>query len=159
MAAASSGHRGTDNLLTRPRPTADSAAMDVTHTIDAYADAWNELDASQRSDQLAEVIAQTGTSTDPRFQVSGRGRLVEHISGYQEPFPDARMERRSRVDACGAVARFAWAIVVDDAPVREGVDFVPLDDHGKIVPVTGFFRSALSRSARTTDRDGCFVAS
>jgi hypothetical protein len=114
--------------------------MDVTETIEAYVDAWAERDPVRRADLLEAAFSDSGTYTDPRAMVSGRPALEQHIAGFLEQrFPTATMELRSRVDGYGKVARFGWAIVDQGATVIEGVDFVVLDDDGKIASVTGFF--------------------
>lgn len=114
--------------------------MDVTDTVDAYVAAWNEPDRERRTEVLEPAFGPGGTYRDPRFSVDGLDALVEHIGGYQQRFAGSRMERRSGVDAYGDVLRFAWAIVGPDGEVAlEGVDFIALDDGGRIRSVTGFF--------------------
>lgn len=114
--------------------------MDITETIESYVSAWAERDPARRTALLAECFSESGTYTDPRAAVSGRAALDQHIGGFlDERFPGATMELRSGVDSYGTVARFAWAVVRDDADLIEGVDFVTIADDGTIASVTGFF--------------------
>lgn len=114
--------------------------MDITETIASYVSAWAERDPTRRTALLAECFSDSGSYTDPRAEVNGRAELDQHIGGFlEERFPGATMELRSRVDSYGTVARFAWAVVREDADLIEGVDFVTLADDGRIASVTGFF--------------------
>ena len=114
--------------------------MDITSVVDAYVAAWNERSPGQRAELLAKAFIEHGTYVDPTAQVSGRDALVEHIGGFQEQFPAGRLERRSRIDGYRDVLRFAWALVPDeDTAAVEGVDFVTVDELGRLSSVTGFF--------------------
>jgi hypothetical protein len=114
--------------------------MDTTSVVDVYVAAWNERSSARRAGLLAASFNEDGTYMDPLAQVSGRDALVEHIGGFQQRFPDATMERRSRVDGYRDVLRFAWAVVeAENNTAIEGIDFVTVDDLGRLSSVTGFF--------------------
>jgi len=113
--------------------------MDHEDTVERYVAAWNERDAGRRTALLEAVFSEAGSYTDPTASVSGRDAVIAHIGGFFERFPTGSMERRSRVDGYGDVVRFAWALVDQGRDVIVGVDFVVLEDDGRIRSVTGFF--------------------
>lgn len=72
--------------------------------------------------------------------VEGKAALVNHISGFHQQFPGARIELTSAIDAHHNRLRFTWRMVLADQSVfLEGVDFSEIGSDGKLRYVVGFF--------------------
>ena len=79
--------------------------------VEQYAQAWSDPDPAVRREHLAAVWADGATYTDPTAHVEGRDGLAAHLDVFHERMPGARIERTTRVDAYGEVARFGWRLV------------------------------------------------
>jgi hypothetical protein len=114
--------------------------IDVTTLITDYADAWCEPNPAARKALLDRCWAEDGTYTDPTADIAGRQQLVEHIGGFFERFPGARIARTSAVDAHHGMLRFTWRMVLSDGQVfTEGIDFGRLSPDGRLAGIVGFF--------------------
>jgi uncharacterized protein (TIGR02246 family) len=112
----------------------------VEALVDTYAQAWSDPDPGVRREHLATVWADGASYTDPTVHVVGRDALAAHIDGVLAQLPGAQIERTSRVDGYGDVARFAWRLVqADGTALPEGLDFVELTEDGRIARIVGFF--------------------
>lgn len=108
--------------------------------VEAYGNSWNEPDESARRSLLEKAWADDGVYCDPTARAEGRDALLAHIAGFQQQWPGARIETRSRVDEHGDNFRFAWAMVDGDGNVvMEGVDFGRTAPDGRLASITGFF--------------------
>jgi hypothetical protein len=114
--------------------------MDLSELITLYTRAWCEPGRALRQQLLERVWSEDGTYTDPTAHVAGRAALVDHIGGFFQQFPGARIELASGIDAHHAKVRFAWRMVLADGSVYvEGVDFAELSPDGKLHRIVGFF--------------------
>jgi hypothetical protein len=114
--------------------------MDATETVTTYGDAWNEPDADKRRALLEAAWADDGTYRDPTASVDGRDGLLEHIAGFRDALPGARIEMTSGVDEHHGWARFAWAMVgADGATAIEGFDACEFAPDGRLQRIVGFF--------------------
>lgn len=114
--------------------------MEMPELIALYTAAWCEPDRAQRQRLLERVWAEGGTYTDPTAHVVGREALVDHIAGFFEQFPGARIERTSGIDAHHEMLRFTWRMLLADEKVYvEGIDFGELSTDGKLHRIVGFF--------------------
>lgn len=109
--------------------------------IDRYCSAWSETDAGKRFAILDEVWADGATYTDPKVHVTGARDLSDSIGLVQQHHPGVRYGRISTVDTHHRrLARFAWRKTgADGQTVQQGVDFVEIDDSGRILRIVGFF--------------------
>lgn len=114
------------------------AAMD--ETIKMYCAAWSEPDTQRRLELLEKVWATNGTYTDPTSHVEGRKALADHIGGFMQRTPGAKIIATSHVDLHHSMFRFTWKFLgADGKTMSEGVDFGTLDAGGKIQTIVGFF--------------------
>jgi hypothetical protein len=89
---------------------------------------------------LEKVWAKAGTYKDPTAEVAGREALVQHIDGFHQAMPGARIELTSGVSEHHGHIYFAWRLVTGDgATAVDGVDFGRLSGDGKIAEIVGFF--------------------
>lgn len=117
-------------------------AEQARRCIDAYLDAWNEPQADQRRQILAQVMTDDAAYADPAKQVDSRTGVVEYIGEVLSKYPGGRIVRTSEVDAYHLVCRFNWQLVkADGTKLPESVDFVEFATDGRIRRVTGFFGS------------------
>ena len=114
--------------------------MEPSELIALYAGAWSEPDRALRHRLLERVWAEDATYTDPTAHDSGRSGLVDHIGGFFEQFPGARVELTSGIDAHHDKLRFTWRMVLGDGKVFvEGTDFGEMSPDGKLHRIVGFF--------------------
>lgn len=114
--------------------------MDATETVTAYGDSWNEPDESKRRALLEQAWADDGAYCDPTVDVQGRDALLDHIGGFRELFPGARIEKTSCVEVHHGWARFAWSMVdAEGATSIEGFDVCEFAPDGRLQRIVGFF--------------------
>ena len=112
----------------------------VDDTIKMYCAAWSEPDAQRRLELLDKVWATSGSYTDPTAHVEGRKALADHIGGFMQRTPGAKIIATSHVDLHHSVFRFNWKfLAADGKTMSEGIDFGTLDAGGKIQTIVGFF--------------------
>jgi SnoaL-like protein len=111
----------------------------IDETIASYAAAWNESNEAPRRQLLEKAWATNGTYTDPTAHVEGREALVQHIAGFLESMPGARIVATSHTDSHHGALRFSWRLIQPDGTAIEGMDFGELDGDGRIKRIVGFF--------------------
>src|SRR5262249_12421177 len=130
------GHRLAAHLSTCGTATQQA----VEETVAAYAAAWNEPDVARRRALLEKAWATDGIYTDPGAHVEGREALVQHISGFLQSLPGARIVATSRVDLHHDQLRFSWKLLKADGTTQiDGMDFGQLDASGHLRRIVGFF--------------------
>jgi hypothetical protein len=113
--------------------------MDPAEAVATYGAAWNEPDASRRSELLERVWADGGTYLDPLGRADGRDALAAHIAGFQETMPGHTIDMVSGVDVHDDAFRFAWEMRNADGVALEGMDYGELGPDGRITRIVGFF--------------------
>ena len=113
--------------------------MELCELSECCLAAWCEPDRALRQQILEGIWAEDGTYTDPTAHVAGRRGLVDHIGGFFEQFPGARVVLSSVVDSHHEQLRFNWCVVLPDGKVLlEGIDFGELSADGKLRRIVGF---------------------
>ena len=112
-----------------------------SETVQAYGDAWNELDEAKRRALLERAWADDGTYTDPSADLHGREALIPHIGAFQKDgMPGARIIPSSGVDEHHGRLRFTWRMEgADGSTIIEGIDFGELAADGRLQRIVGFF--------------------
>lgn len=114
--------------------------MEPRETIQAYCEAWSDIDRAKRRKLLEGAWADDGIYCDPLATVSGRSALEDHIAEFAERMPGHVIDLTSGVDSHDGFARFGWLMCgPDGGAVTEGVDFVTFANDGRISRVVGFF--------------------
>ena len=114
--------------------------MGVNEVVAAYGASWNETDEAARRKLLEQGWADDGVYCDPTATVGGRDALVEHIGGFHQMFPGARIDQTSGVDEHDGWLRFAWTMVgADGATIMDGFDAGELGPDGRLRRIVGFF--------------------
>jgi hypothetical protein len=115
-------------------------ATDAPAIVEAYCEAWNVAEDTERRRLLGQSCADAVTYTDPKTDLAGRDALAAHIARVQAARPGSRIARTSRVDLHHGRLRFAWRLA-DSAgqTVVEGVDFCELAADGRLLRIVGFF--------------------
>jgi len=123
-----------------------SMTTDATSVVDAYGAAWLEEDSAARLALLEKAWSDGGVYQDPTADVSGRQALADHIGGFHQNLPGARIEITSAVDAHHGKLRFTWRMLgADGATMVEGVDFGELTEDGRLASIVGFFGPPVSK--------------
>ncbi len=113
----------------------------LTQLIADYGSAWQERDASKRSEFLNRCFSEHGRYVDPTAAVTGRENLSAHIGEVLDG-SGGRVEITSAPASHHDVVHFTWHMVrADGTTMVEGHDFAQLDTDGKIESLAGFFGS------------------
>lgn len=114
--------------------------------VDEYCNVWCEPDPELRRQRLLPIWSHSATYTDPTVHAANSDELLAHITKVLARRPGSKVRRTSIVDAHHGCVRFAWHVVqADGTSLPEGIDFMEVDDEGKIQRVIGFF-GPLARS-------------
>jgi hypothetical protein len=115
-------------------------STELEELITLYNSAWSEPDRRLRQQILERVWAEDGTYTDPTEHVANRSELVDHLAGFMDQFPGARLALTSGIDTHHDNFRFSWRMLLADGKVFvEGTDFGKLCPDGKVNRIVGFF--------------------
>lgn len=114
--------------------------MELCELSECCLAAWCEPDRVCRQQILERIWDEDRTYTDPTVHVAGRRGLIDHIGGFFEQFPGARIEPASEIDSHYRKIRFNWRMVLAVGKVfLEGFDFGGLITDGKLRQIVGFF--------------------
>ena len=116
---------------------------DTTQIVERYIAMWNETDAAQRRELVAQTITDDATYLDPLMAGAGVDGITEMIGGAQQQFPGHRFSLIAGPDAHHDRVRFSWSLAADGSvPAAIGTDFVTLADDGRMRAITGFLEPA-----------------
>jgi hypothetical protein len=116
--------------------------MSVDEVVQAYGQAWLELNDETRRQLLAQAWADDGIYTDPLRHLEGRDALNQAIAGFQQRRPGERIVLTSNADCHHDVLRFAWRWYgADGSTIMDGTDFGELASDGRLRRIVGFFGS------------------
>ena len=114
--------------------------MDLGEVIATYCAAWSEADPEKRRAMLAGTVSPDVIYVDPTVSVSGASALSDHIEGVIAARPGATLEVTSRVDRHHRFARFGWRMIrADGSAMADSVDFVEINEDGRLKRIVGFF--------------------
>ena len=113
---------------------------DTTQTVQSYIAMWNETDADERRELVAQTVTEDASYLDPVMAGAGIDGISEMIGGAQQQFPGHRFELAFGPDVHHDHARFAWRLLAPNGggTVVGGVDFAALAEDGRMRTVTGF---------------------
>src|SRR5207248_6107408 len=112
---------------------------DVSATIDAYFDMWNEPDPARRAEHIERAWTDEGHYVDPLLEAQGHGALSDMVATVHEQFPGHRFRRVSGIDVHHSLLRFAWELVGPDGAVAvAGIDVGVLGPNGRLSRIAGF---------------------
>jgi hypothetical protein len=112
---------------------------DTNTLVKDYIAMWNETDADRRRDLVARTVTDDADYVDPVMEGSGIDGIATMIGAAQSQFPGHRFTLIAGPEAHHDRLRFTWSLAADGAPpVAIGVDFVNLDDDGRMRTITGF---------------------
>ena len=113
---------------------------DTTQTVQSYIAMWNETDADERRELVAQTVTEDASYLDPVMSGDGIDGISEMIGGAQQQFPGHRVTLIGGPDAHHDRVRFTWSLAAADGgdPVAIGVDFVTVADDGRMRAITGF---------------------
>lgn len=114
--------------------------MTVDEALNAYGDAWNEVDEQARRAQLRQSLTEDAVYCDPTVEVTGPDALAEHIAQTRREFAGFHIDRTSGFEEHHGHGRFAWRMVSDAGEVIvEGFDVVRIAADGRFRSIIGFF--------------------
>jgi hypothetical protein len=117
---------------------------DPTQTVQSYIAMWNETDADERRELVAQTVTEDASYLDPVMAGAGIDGISEMIGGAQQQFPGHRFTLVGGPDAHHDRVRFTWSLAAADGgdPVAIGVDFATVADDGRMRAITGFLEPA-----------------
>jgi uncharacterized protein YndB with AHSA1/START domain len=120
---------------------ADAVHAKAMDAVDAWFDAWAELDADRRAAALAR-IAVPGVRMHDRFScIEGGDELSLHIGASQRFMPGYRSQRAGAPRHCQGMVLAEWTASGPDGQVRAtGTNVFTFAPDGLIESVTGFWK-------------------
>ena len=107
--------------------------------INAYFEAWNEIDAGRRRALLDQSITADAELVDPTGRWRGVDGVSERIGNYLSSAPGTRVVPASDVDAHHDLVRYAWSVVDGDGrEVINGLDVAQRAEDGRLMRVSMF---------------------
>ena len=107
--------------------------------VASYTAIWHEPDAARRRSMLTAVWSDTAEHQTAQSHSVGREAFDAEIAAFQASFPGATVETHDlKRTGLHLVFNFTLRSVSGDAIIA-GVDYMRLDDSGKIAAVVGFF--------------------
>ena len=117
----------------------DVQTRDVTTTVDAYFEMWNEPDATKRLEAIERAWEEAGAYVDPLQQAQGYQGLSDMVAAVHEQFPGHTFRRTSGIDAHHNLIRFGWDLVGPDGSITvAGLDVGIVADDGRLSRIGGF---------------------
>lgn len=113
---------------------------DVEWIIDAYLDAWNTPDASDRWAKLPAVVTEDVVLVSSAGVSRGPNELAQLMEFGHDAFPGATFERVGGTVRSDGQVEFCWQLHQRDASVlANGTDIVEVADDGRLarIVVTG----------------------
>jgi hypothetical protein len=112
---------------------------DVNALVQRYFAVWNETDADQRHELIAQTWADDARYIDPMMRGEGHAGINAIVQGVQNGFPGHRFRQTGAVDAHNGHLRFAWELAPADGPVIvAGTDFAVVTADNRLQTVIGF---------------------
>ena len=108
--------------------------------IQAYDQAWNTPDPTERRRFLQEALTDDCELVEPRGRFIGRDAVVDRINGFADRFPGATVDITTDVDEHNGFARYGWRILdAGGSQILDGVDLVERASDGRLCRVVMFF--------------------
>lgn len=122
----------------------ETAQHDLTATVRSYFECWNAPDPEARGAAIERTWAPDATSTDPVADVSGHAAIGSMMVATLDMYPGHRFAQIGDIDGHHDMVRWAWEMLdADGHRVIDGIDVASVDDHGRLVKLTGFFGAAI----------------
>jgi hypothetical protein len=111
----------------------------VDRVLVDYFAAWNETNASERTELLERSIAEDAELIDPTGRWHRIAGLSERIANYHASAPGTTVVAASGVDVHNGIERYAWKIVdPSGAELMEGLDVAERDPAGRLQRIVMF---------------------
>jgi hypothetical protein len=120
----------------------NTTSSPITTVVDAYIAMWNEGEPSRRRELAGDVFTEAAAYVDPVMSGEGQDGIAQMVATAQQQFPGHRFELTHGPDAHHDRVRFAWALVGENGPVANGVDFAQIASDGRLSEVIGFLEPA-----------------
>ena len=112
----------------------------LTEILQAYADAWGDIEPSKRQELLDKSWSEDGVYRDPTGEAAGKTAWMAHIAGFHASMPGHEMRLTSGASEHHGHIYFSWRLTNPQGEVvTDGVDFGTLDADGRIAQIVGFF--------------------
>jgi len=119
----------------------DQVHADAASIVDAWFDAWLEVDVEAREKSLSRIATPEVRFRDRFGCTDGIADLLPHISAAQRFMPNIQMRRRGDIRQCQGTALAEWAAVTADGQERAtGTNVFVFASDGRIESVTGFWK-------------------
>jgi uncharacterized protein YndB with AHSA1/START domain len=119
---------------------ADALHAKAIDAVDAWFDAWAEIDADRRAAELARIAVADVRMRDRFSCIDGPGELSLHIGASQRFMPGYRTQRVGVPRHCQGMVLSEWTASGPDGQVRAtGTNVFTFAADGLIESVTGFW--------------------
>jgi hypothetical protein len=127
----------------------------VDSTLVDYFAAWNETNANERRELLAQCLSDDAELIDPTGRWQGAAELSERIGNYHASAPGTMVVPASDIDEHNGIERYAWKIVDPGGnELMEGLDITELDSAGRLQRIVMFHGPLPAASAADAQGQG-----
>lgn len=100
---------------------------------------WNTTHKAEIDRLASEAFADDFHFVDPNFNIVGPQAFIDMVHIVQKEIPGAVYSRASKPKAHNNHYFYRWEIHRGQHLIMPGHDVSEVNDHGKIIKVTGFF--------------------
>jgi uncharacterized protein YndB with AHSA1/START domain len=112
---------------------------DAAARVDAWFEAWREVDVERREKSLSAIASAAVRFRDRFGCTEGIADLLPHISAAQRFMPEIQMRRHGSIRHCQGTVLVDWAALTPDGQERgAGTNVFVFAADGRIESVTGF---------------------
>ena len=120
-------------------PVDDRATAEAVRLADGFLAGTNELDATRRSELIAEIWTADGHFIDPLHEATGRAELDALYAQVHVNFPGYVFSRTGEVEPLGRWFRFSWDFRGGDGSLlAAGTDVAEIAD-GRLARIVSFY--------------------
>ncbi|WP_041521866.1 hypothetical protein [Gilvimarinus agarilyticus] len=116
-----------------------NAVSNAEQLIAQYTALWHEPDPARRLKTIEQIWSVSGQHQTPRSYSAGSRALNTEITEFQAQFPGATVTAHGVMRTHNHLLFNFTLRGISGAIIVEGVDYMRLDDSGKISHVVGFF--------------------
>jgi hypothetical protein len=111
-------------------------------TVERYVAFWNAATADEQQRLATATFADQVSYRAPVAVLSGVDELIGFRNQFAQHSPDYAFRQLAEPQAHHGRARLQWELVVAGKSFAAGTDVLELDDHGRIVAISGFLDRA-----------------
>ena len=114
--------------------------INLDELVNAYLAAWCAVDEAECRHHLEISWSKDGIYQDPDADVRGREALVQHIAGFRQRLPGAKIIAATGVDHHHGKIHYSFKVCDPKGEtILDGYDFGEIGPDGRLSHITSFF--------------------